>query len=128
MSRPHYIKEVAESLLEEMRATAESVAEQLAPPADAFDGRDVQHGRFIEWWQRQSLTELGAPASVDPMTGIQIPAEPSFMQKELDRLAPKSIPLPDGRMLRAYTGLKNYIALVKEARPDLYAAVGDLDG
>ena len=100
--RPHYITVVAEKLRAEILASAERVAANLAPPAEAADGTEIKRAEFISWWREQSY------------------ANPTFMRDELDRLAPQAIPLPGSEPLRAETGLKNYIAIVKEARPDIW--------
>lgn len=105
MSRPHWLAEVAERLHGELLANAESVAARLAPPAVAADGRDVGERALIEQVRAASY------------------ADPTYLAQLLERLAPPAIPLPDGTTLRAQTGLENFVELVREARPDVYAAV-----
>lgn len=104
MAKEHWIVAAADELLAELLETAESVAAQLAPPEDAYDGRTVARAQYVAHARAMSLTD------------------PTYLQRDLDRMAPPSIPFPDGTMGRSLTGLRNFNAKWKEARPDLYAA------
>jgi hypothetical protein len=97
------LHEIADELRQEILAVAKAVAEEIGPPADAYDGRSVSRADYIAEARAQSY------------------ADPNYVQADLDRMAPALIPMPGGVMLRSPTGVKNFIEKWHEARPDLYA-------
>lgn len=99
----HWIDEVADELYAEILEVAAAVAEELAPPPDAHDGREVPRGQYIA--EARALSY----------------ADPTYVQRDLDALAPAAIRLADGTMGRSPTGLRNFIAKWRAARPDLVA-------
>lgn len=103
--RDAWIADLADDLLKEMLSTAEAVAAEAAPPEVAYDGRTVSRAEYLEHARVQSL------------------ADPTYLQRDLDRMAPASIPFPDGTMGRSLTGLRNFNEKWRAARPDLYAVV-----
>ena len=104
MAAEHWIAEVADELLAEIREVAAAVAAELGPPPDAHDGAQVTTAEYLANAREQSL------------------ADPTYMQTDLDAMAPAAITLPDGTMGRSPTGVRNYVEKWREARPDVYAA------
>jgi hypothetical protein len=101
----HYTRRVAEKLRPAMLAGAKQIAQRLAFPDDAADGHTLPRKEFLSFVQRKSYED------------------PLYLGKVLESLAPPAIPGPDGTMLRSEIGLDNFLELVKEARPDVYAQV-----
>lgn len=112
----HYTVQVAKDLRAEMMANASAAAEGLAPPKVSFDGSDVPRKQFVEQVRVASLEDERARAA-----GEIDPSKPTYLETVLDNLAPAAIPGPNGTMLRAETGLDNFLELMADARPDLYA-------
>jgi hypothetical protein len=98
------LHEIADELRQEILAVAKAVAEEIGPPADAYDGQNLKS-------QKEYFAEARAKSFEDP----------NYVQADLDRMAPALIPMPGGVMLRSPTGVKNFIEKWHEARPDLYA-------
>lgn len=96
---------VAHKAREGVKERAKQIAAKLKPPENAADGNDMKRADFIAFVREQS--------ELDPL----------YLTKVLDNLAPPAIPGPDGTKLRAELGLDNFLELVKDARPDIYAAV-----
>jgi len=108
VARPTWLEDAATTLREEMLANAAAVAERLAPPVSSFDGEEVSRREAIEIARAESY------------------ADPTYLARDLERMAPLCIPLPDGRKLRAETGLKNFLAKWAVVRPDLVALLATL--
>src|SRR5262245_9918804 len=89
-SRDRWIAALADDLLREMLSVAEAVATQMAPPDDAYGGTAVPRAQYVAHARAMSY------------------ADPTYLQRDLDRMAPASIPAPDGTMLRSLTGLRNF--------------------
>jgi hypothetical protein len=102
--RPHYTHKIAAELYAEARSNAAKSAVALAPPDDGNDAVKVTRKRFVGWVREES-------------------ADPNFLPTLYDRLAPHAFTLPDGTKMRAPTGVQHFREVVKEARPDIYAAV-----
>ena len=108
MARPTWLEDAATTLREEMLANAAAVAERLAPPVSSFDGEEVSRREAIAIARAESY------------------ADPTYLARDLERMAPLCIPLPDGRKLRAETGLRNFLAKWAVVRPDLVALLATL--
>ena len=95
-------------MAEELRAgladQARLVAERIKLPDTAFEGKSLSRAEFVTHVRQQTFTD------------------PAYAGSMLERLAPVVFQLADGRSLRSENGLKNYIALMKEARPDIWLA------
>ena len=102
-----WIDEVAAELWEEIQEIAEAVAEELEPPPDAYDGESVPRGAYIDLAREQSF------------------ADPGYVAADLEAMAPVIMTLPTGEPIRSPTGVKNFLAKWREARPDLYVTVVD---
>lgn len=103
MGKQSALHQIADELRQEILAIAQAVAAEVGPPADAYDGQSVSRADYIAEARAQSYEN------------------PTYVQEDLDRMAPALIPMPGGVMLRSPTGVKNFIEKWKEARPDLYA-------
>jgi hypothetical protein len=99
----HWITEVADELYAEILEIADAIAQDLAPPDDAYDGREVPQGQYLAHARAMSL------------------ADPTYVQRDLDAMAPVIVTTPDGTPLRSPTGVRNFLAKWSEARPDLHA-------
>lgn len=99
----HWIDEVANELYAEVLTIAAALAEEMAPPPDAYDGRTVTRDQYIEEARAMSY------------------ADPTYLQRDLDEMAPPAFALPDGTVARSPTGVRNFLAKWSEARPDLHA-------
>lgn len=99
----HWIVEVADELYAEILAVADAIAADLAPPVDAYDGRAVPQAQYLEHARAQSL------------------ADPTYVQRDLDAMAPVVVTTAGGAALRSPTGVRNFLAKWSEARPDLHA-------
>lgn len=99
----HYAREVAEDLLGQLEENARSAAETLAPPTEASDGETTRATSFREAVRRRAVEN------------------PAVWSEVYDMLAPVAFNA-QGVTLRARVGLRNFHALVKDLRPDVYAA------
>jgi hypothetical protein len=100
----HYTKSLAAELRKALTENGKAVSADLALPDDPQDGRNESYAAFVAAVREQSQRD------------------PAYLQTMLERLAPVALTLPSGQKLRSETGLKNFHALVKEARPDVYVA------
>lgn len=107
---PSWVHDLADELADEIAATADRVAAELAPPPDAYDGPTVSRAQYLEHARRASL------------------ADPTYLQRDYDRMAPVVMTLPDGTPVRAPTGVKNFTEKWRLARPDLYLAAASREG
>ena len=122
MAKQHYIRQAAAELKQEASDNARAVAAALAPPDDAHDSVKLSRGEVVALVRQQSLEDDDAR-----MRGAADPTQPTYLQRKLDEMAPVVATLPGGTKLRAANGVKYFHELVKEARPDVYAAItGDL--
>lgn len=103
--REHYTHRVAAKLRPAMLTSAKDIGAKLAFPEDSADGHTLPRGQFVQMVREKSFED------------------PLFLGKVLDQLAPEAIPGPEGSMLRSEIGLDNFLELVKEARPDVYAQI-----
>jgi hypothetical protein len=117
-AKKHYTEIVATRLRTEAMTNAKAVAASLAPPDKAFDGQVVSRAQYVEQVRTMSLEDERARAA-----GETDPNKPTYLETVLDNMAPAAIPGPNGTMLRAETGLDNFLELMEQARPDLYARV-----
>ena len=109
MPKAHYIRQAAAELKQEASDNAKAAAASLAPPDDAHDSVKLSRAQMIALVREQSY------------------ADPTYLARKLDEMAPVAATLPGGTPLRAANGVRYFHDLVKEARPDVYAAItGDL--
>jgi hypothetical protein len=105
----HYTRSLAAELRKALTENGKAASTDLALPDDPQDGRNESHAAFVAAVREESFRD------------------PAYLQTMLERLAPYALtlPAPPGQpivRLRSETGLKNFHALVKEARPDIYVA------
>ena len=105
MPERHYTRRIAKRLYTELQASARAASAKLALPREAHDGSVVSRATFIEAVR----------------TGSE--ADPTYLAKLLDRMAPPAVTTPEGKMVRSETGLKNFHEVIRDARPDVYLAV-----
>lgn len=101
----HYTHEIADELMGEIRSAGQDAAKALALPPDG-------HGNVT----------LGRKEYADLMRR-RVGADPTYVDRIVDRLAPAGATLPDGTPLRSPAGVRNVRALFKEVWPEAYAAV-----
>ena len=99
----HYTKRIASALRAEQVANARATALALAPPDVTADGRTIPNDQYIENARLRSYED------------------PTYVQRDLDRMAEPAIQGPDGTMLGAEGGLDFFLEKWQTARPDLYA-------
>lgn len=109
MAKDHYTKRVSNDLYVELRQTADNARAALAPPDESHDQIKLNQKQIAELTRDMSRQD------------------PEYLPKQLERLAPVIVKLPDGTDLRSPNGVQAFRELVKQARPDLYGKVtGDL--